>query len=199
MTIASPKTRRLGATLALALLVLAVPAALLKAQNASPAPAADAGDPTQSPAIELAGTKPPNLERGKQVFLTVAVCADCHGWPGDGKTGREPHSEGDAANLRESALDTNDMIRIVSCGIPGTAMPYHDRAAYKADTRCYGTKMADYPADQAPVAGNSIGKQDIINVVAYVQQKIRGRGPLTKAECEEIFTPGSPSCAFLDK
>ena len=164
------------------------------ADNATPA--ASAGDPTQSPAIELAAaTQPPNVARGKIVFQTTANCVNCHGWPGDGITGKNPRSPGIAANLRETQLDTNSMIQVVSCGIPGSAMPYHDALAYK-DKRCYGTTMADYTTGMPPQRGNVIGAQDIINVVAYVQQKIKGRGPITKAECLEYF--GKPVTACND-
>lgn len=172
-------------------------ASLAIAQNAAP-PAANAAATDQSqqaPAIEIAAAKQPaDIVRGKTVFQTTADCVYCHGWPGDGSTGRNPRSPGIAANLRETQLDTDTMIQVVSCGIPGTAMPYHDRQAYK-DPRCFGTTLKDYKPDQQPSPGHLVSPQDIINVVAYVQQKIKGRGPITKAECEEYFKPGAAACA----
>jgi len=171
----------------------AAPAA--PAAAAAPAATSDAGDPTQSPAIELStATQPANIARGKLVFQTTANCVNCHGWPGDGSTGKNPRSPGIAANLRQSQLDTNTMIQVVSCGIPGSAMPYHDAQAYK-DPRCYGQLLKDFSADQQPNPGHFINAQDIINVVAYVQQKVKGRGAITKAECEEYFNrPGAAAC-----
>lgn len=161
---------------------------------ASSQEAADAGDPTQSPAIEIAeATQPANISAGKMVFKTKANCVNCHGWPGDGATGKNPRSPGIAANLRETQLDHNTLIQVVSCGIPGTAMPYHDTQAYK-DPRCFGTTMADYTNENAPQPGNFLSSQDIINVVAYVEQKIKGRGPITKAECEEFWGAGASTC-----
>ncbi|MDR3475040.1 MAG: c-type cytochrome [Devosia sp.] len=166
------------------------------ADDAKPAAttASDAGDPTQSPAIELAGTTAPDLARGKRVFQTVANCARCHGWPGDGLTGKDPRSPGIPANLRKSSLDTNTMIQVVSCGIPGSQMPYQDDQAYQ-DARCYGTTLKDYTADQTPQPGKALNNQDIINVVAYVQQTLQGKGDVTKAECEAYFKPGAAACA----
>jgi hypothetical protein len=164
------------------------------APAASTAAATSAGDPTQSPAVELAGANAPDLKRGKIVYQTTANCVNCHGWPGDGSTGKNPRSPGIAANLRKSKLDMDTMIQVVSCGIPGSAMPYHDRQAYK-DARCYGTTAKDYTPDQI-VSGNVITNQDIINVVAYVQEKIKGHGDITKAECEEYFKPGAATCSI---
>jgi mono/diheme cytochrome c family protein len=167
------------------------PTASAPAAPAAATPAA--GDPTQSPQIEKAGTNPPDIARGKIVFERAANCLNCHGWPGDGVTGKNPRSPGLAANLRASQLDTDTMIQIVSCGIPGSQMPYHDSEAYK-DKRCYDTLLSDYEVGKQPIIGHTVRNQDIINVVAYVQQKIKGRGKVTKAECEEFFKPGASAC-----
>ncbi len=191
---------------ALAILILGLSSLPTSAQDASssaaPAPSGassaaptDAGDPTQSPFIEIAGAlQPANVDAGKQVFKTKANCVNCHGWPGDGATGKNPRSPGIAANLRQTQLDHNSLIQIVSCGIPGSAMPYHDGQAYK-DNRCYGTTSADYDATNAPQPGKFLTAQDIINVVAYVEAKVKGRGPITKAECDEFWGANASVCA----
>lgn len=188
---------------ALAILLLGLTSYPIAAQDASSssAPASsseaasDLGDPTQSPAIEIAAaTMPANVSAGKQVFKTKANCVNCHGWPGDGATGKNPRSPGIAANLRVTQLDHNSLIQIVSCGIPGSAMPYHDGEAYK-DNRCYGTTAADYDNTNAPQPGNFLSAQDIINVVAYVEAKIKDRGPITKAECTEFWGANASVCA----
>jgi hypothetical protein len=72
-------------------------------------------------------------------------------------------------------------------------MPYHDSEAYK-DKRCYGMLMSDYEPGKQPIIGHTVRNQDIINVVGYVEQKIKGRGKITKAECEEFFKPGATAC-----
>jgi hypothetical protein len=152
-------------------------------------------DQSQSPWIELQGTKAPNLKHGKYVFQTKADCVSCHGWPGDGATGKSPRMPV-GANLRKTQLETNDMIQIVSCGIPGSPMPYHDSQAYK-DKRCYGQTMDDFKGQNPPAPGHFLNNQDIIDVVAYVEQNIKGKGPVTKAECEEFFKPGAAACRYL--
>jgi mono/diheme cytochrome c family protein len=170
----------------------APPAATAPAAPAASA-ATPAGDATHSPEIEKIGTTAPDIARGKVVFERTANCLNCHGWPGDGVTGKNPRSPGLAANLRETQLDTDTMIQVVSCGIPGSQMPYHDAEAYK-DKRCYDTLLSDYEPGKQPIIGHTVRNQDIINVVAYVQQKIKGRGKPTKAECEEFFKPGASAC-----
>jgi mono/diheme cytochrome c family protein len=184
------KPTRLAALFAA--LAMSFSASMAIAEDAAPAAAA-AADASQSPAIELAGTTPGDAVKGKRVFQAVANCARCHGWPGDGATGRDPRSPGDPANLRITQLDTNSLIQVVSCGIPGSPMPYHDRLAY-IDKRCYGTTKADYTGDQTPQPGLYLSNQQIIDVVAYVEQKVKGRGEITKAECEEYFKPGAAAC-----
>ena len=94
---------------------------------------------------------------GRRIFLEKADCAYCHGWAGDGAG--QGQSPGGAANLRASRLDRDSLIMVISCGIPGRAMPHFDDQAY-ADRRCYGTTEAelgervrscsDYPAITGP-------------------------------------------------
>jgi len=65
-------------------------------------------------------------ERGKIVFRTAGGCVNCHGWAADGKTGVNLRSP-PGSNLRESAMELETLIEVITCGLPGTAMPYHDR------------------------------------------------------------------------
>lgn len=160
--------------LSLALVLLAVPVA--KAQQLTDL----VGDPA----------------RGKVVFLRTGGCVNCHGWPGDGKTGIDMRSP-TGANLRESQLDKASLIEVVSCGRPGTPMPYHDRSAYK-DTRCYGMVAADFAPDTAPNRGKVMREQDIANVVAYLLGSVVGRGEPTVEECIETFdNPAAAACKTL--
>ena len=71
----------------------------------------------------------------RRIFLEKADCAYCHGWAGDGAG--QGQSPGAAANLRQSKLDRDSLIMVISCGIPGKAMPHFDDQAY-TDKRCYG-------------------------------------------------------------
>ncbi len=136
-------------------------------------------------------------ERGRVVFLTLGGCVNCHGWPGDGKTGIDMRSP-TGANLRESELDKALLTEVISCGRPATQMPYHDRSAYR-DPRCYGLLMADFAPDTAPNRGKLMREQDIANVVAFLQAKVVGRtGQPTFEECIDIFAnPAAAACKNL--
>lgn len=134
-----------------------------------------------------------DIERGKQVFQKVGLCMSCHGWDGDGK-GKNTRSEGAAALLRETGLDAEALISVVRCGLPGTPMPYHDSQAYKKPELCYGQTMADFDETGAPRKGHTFKEADIVNVVAYIEAKLKGYGKTTLADCEEAWAPGAKFC-----
>ena len=135
-------------------------------------------------------------ERGKIVFRSIGYCVNCHGWPGDGKTGVLLQAPA-APNLRETGLDTAALIEVIGCGIPGTPMPYHDRAAYR-EGRCYGMDLSDFAPDSEPVRGKTFSDRDVANVVAYLQTDVIGRGEPTFAECADFFeNPDARACNSL--
>jgi len=174
-----------GATFA-ALAALGLPGAL--ATNADGGAAAPAAD--EAPvAGEAAAVDPAVLQRGKEVWGEGAGCGGCHGWAGDGqKIGPTPPGP----SLRITALDAAGLSEVIRCGRPGTAMPSHEREAYR-DDRCYGVTKADL-GDQVPTRGKSLSARDLEALVAYILHDMKGRGPATLAECEEFFEPGSSRC-----
>jgi cytochrome c553 len=135
-------------------------------------------------------------ERGRVVFLTLGGCVNCHGWPGDGRTGIDMRLP-TGSNLRESELDKAALTEVISCGRPATQMPYHDRAAYR-DGRCYGMLLSDFATDTAPNRGKLLREQDIANIVAFMQAKMIGRGLPTFEECIDVFAnPAAAACKNL--
>lgn len=140
-----------------------------------------------------------DIVRGKRMYSQQGGnCISCHGWDGDG-TGKNPRSEGAAALLRESGLDAQGFIEIISCGIPGTPMPYHDSQAYK-DDRCYGMVAADFDAGGVPHKGKSIKKDDIVNLTAYIMTSIQGKPKATYEDCAAWFEKSAEkACAFMKK
>jgi mono/diheme cytochrome c family protein len=137
-----------------------------------------------------------DIERGKAVFERVGICISCHGWDGDGM-GKNPRSEGAAAKLRETGLDTQGLLDVIRCGIPGTPMPFHFSAAYKDPEICFGMTLADFEAGTEPRKGKTFREKDLISLVAYLQAKVVGAGETTLEQCEEFFEPGSKSCDNL--
>jgi mono/diheme cytochrome c family protein len=130
---------------------------------------------------------------GRRVFFNKAQCTYCHGWAGDGSG--EPQSSGGAANLRETKLTREQLVEVISCGVPGQAMPRFDDAAY-AEKRCYGGATEAALGKYLPPlpAGSVLTPREVNAVVDFLQARIIGRGPITRGECEEAFGAGARSC-----
>ncbi len=143
-----------------------------------------------SHAAEAAAPQGVDVERGRRVWKK-SKCAFCHGWAGDGHG--HPRSPGAAASLRTSKLDRTAMKEIIRCGLPGGAMPYHDRMAYR-DGRCFNATAAELKPDEMPNKGVAIQEKDLDSLVAYIFSNIKDRGPVTLEECENYFKAGSRNC-----
>ena len=138
-----------------------------------------------------------DAEKGKQVYQRVGVCVNCHGWAGDGRSGRGPMSKGDAANLRETKLDAQGLYDLIRCGIPGTPMPYHDSVSYK-DDRCHGLLMSDFDAGQQPIMGKTFREEQMVDLIAYLEKYAIGHGKPTYEECALYFDASADkSCSYL--
>jgi mono/diheme cytochrome c family protein len=125
---------------------------------------------------------------GKRVYQR-ANCMGCHKWHGDGGGGYG----GDALSLRRTRLDRAQIIETVSCGRPGTGMPYHLRGAY--DTiRCYGMTRAEMDGQMPPEAAAFLRPPEIEAVADYVIAHIRGKGEPDLADCAAFFGTTSHVC-----
>jgi mono/diheme cytochrome c family protein len=129
---------------------------------------------------------------GRRIFLEKADCQYCHGWAGDGAG--QGQSPGGAANLRRSQLNRDSLIMVISCGIPGRAMPHFDDQAY-TDKRCYGMTEAEL-GDKVPPfpPSTALPRRDIESVADYLLGKVIGRGPITREECVETLGSRVRSC-----
>jgi hypothetical protein len=123
---------------------------------------------------------------GRRIFQDKAQCVFCHGWAGDGAGA--PQSSGSAANLRETKLTRDQLIEVISCGRPGTAMPRFDDQAY-AEKRCYGgVSEATLSQDLPSLPPGSLLQQREIEALAdFLKAKIVDRGPITRDECLEAL------------
>jgi hypothetical protein len=83
---------------------------------------------------------------------------------------------------------------VISCGIPGTAMPHFDDQGY-TDKRCYGKTEAEL-GERTPNSppSTSLPKREVEVVADYLLAKIIGRGPITHEERLENFGPRACSC-----
>jgi mono/diheme cytochrome c family protein len=129
----------------------------------------------------------------RRLYLDKAQCSYCHGWAGDGAG--EGQSNGGAANLRQSRLNRAQLVTLILCGRPGTAMPHFDEAAY-TDKRCYGMTESDLgPRKPALPPGSTLQRREAEAIADYVLARMVGRGTVTRAECEETFGKGARACA----
>jgi hypothetical protein len=123
---------------------------------------------------------------GRRIFQDKAQCVFCHGWAGDGAGA--PQSSGSAANLRETKLTREQLIEVISCGRPATAMPRFDDQAY-AEKRCYGGVTETTLGQDLPSLppGSLLQQREIEALVDFLETKIINRGPVTRDECLEAF------------
>src|SRR5215469_8200443 len=129
-------------------------------------------------------TEAQDVAEGQRIWADKAGCPQCHGWAGDGHVSGF-HSPG-GLPLRKTQL-TRDQIRMtIQCGRPGTPMPHFDRFAY-TDKRCYGV-TAQALGDKVPDrAENTLQPFQIDAVADYVATKLKGAGPVTRAEMCDLF------------
>lgn len=138
-----------------------------------------------------------DAEKGKVVYQRVGVCVSCHGWAGDGLSGRNPMAHAKVTNIRETGLDAQGIYDVIRCGIPGTKMPYHDRSSYK-DDRCYGMVMSDFKPGEAPDMGKTFREKQMVDLIAYLQKYVVGHGKPTYDECVLYYEASADrACAYL--
>src|SRR4051812_47268564 len=129
---------------------------------------------------------------GRRIYLQKAECTFCHGWAGDGAG--QPQSPGKAANLRQSRLNREQLVMVIGCGIPGTAMPPFVDHAY-SDRRCYGLPAEEVGAKVPTLPPSSTVDKRAIEVLAdYLLARVIGRGPISREECQEGYGARAQSC-----
>jgi mono/diheme cytochrome c family protein len=123
---------------------------------------------------------------GERIYFEKGGCNQCHGRNGDG-VGDDAREHG--ANFRESTLDKETIIEMVSCGIPGTNMPYFEKFSY-TDDRCYGMTAEDVGADkpQTPIT-TFLAKRDIAAVADYILENFVGKGPVDAKAAAPVAVP----------
>jgi mono/diheme cytochrome c family protein len=139
-------------------------------------------------ALAQAATARDPTDAGKTIFKR-ANCVGCHKWHGNGGGGYG----GDALSLRRTELSREQITETVSCGRPGTGMPYFMREAYD-ELECYGNHRADMVGHMPPEANIFLRPADIEAVADYVIAHIKGKGEPNYADCIQFFSEGSKVC-----
>jgi len=139
-------------------------------------------------ALGQSATTSDPTDAGKAVFKR-ANCFGCHKWHGNGGGGYG----GDALSLRKTELMREQITETVSCGRPGTGMPFFARGAY--DTiKCYDMNRHDAGSQMPPEANTFLRPNDIEAVADYVIAHIKGKGEPNYAECVSFFGDTSRVC-----
>jgi hypothetical protein len=132
-----------------------------------------------------------DVASGERIWKSKAGCPQCHGWAGDGLASGF-HNQG-APSLRETQLTRDQIRETIQCGRPGTQMPHFDRFAY-TDKRCYDMTAADL-GDLEPIrAATTLQPFEIDAAADYVATKVKGAGPVTRAQCVEFFGQTGAVC-----
>lgn len=135
--------------------------------------------------------RPPGAAEGKRVFQ-AANCVGCHKWHGNGGGGYG----GDALSLRQTELTRDQIIVVISCGRPTTAMPYFQRGVYDDPAKpCYDMSRADLDKSMPVESPGSFLRPGEIDAVAdYVIASVKGKGEPNLADCEAFFGSGARVC-----
>jgi mono/diheme cytochrome c family protein len=132
-------------------------------------------------------------DAGKAIFKR-ANCFGCHKWHGNGGGGYG----GDALSLRKTELTREEIIETVSCGRPGTGMPFFVRGSY--DTiKCHDMNREDAGNQIPPEANVFLRPNDIEAVADYVIAHIKGKGEPNFTECVAFFGDSSRVCDVYKK
>ena len=112
-----------------------------------------------------AAPTPEQILAGKRVWADAA-CYNCHGNNGQGGNSKDfPHGP----SLRTSQTDSETMLEIIACGMPGTQMPGWAKGAYTARP-CFG-ETGPVPED-VRVLG-VYDEQQLADLMAFINGTFR--------------------------
>ena len=135
-----------------------------------------------------------NVAAGMRLYRQKADCQSCHGWAGDGR--KMDLQMPDGANLRSSEIGRDQVIFIISCGLPGRSMPAYDRRAYE-DDRCLGRTLADLRRMglHLPDPPRTLQPREIERLADFLFDKVIGQGPMDRATCIDFWGSDVDVCA----
>ena len=130
-----------------------------------------------------------NFENNKNLFkkgvsiYKKASCSSCHFWHANGGNSHG----GAASSLRNTQLSFEEIYNVISCGKPGTNMPYFSRL-FKSNLDCVNYKNKPLEDDKIVVLkGSKLLNNNEINVLAkFISQEIKNK-TITRKYCEAFF------------
>ena len=117
-------------------------------------------------------------------------CSRCHGNLAEGGGGG---AEPAGPNLRTTRLDRDQIVEVITCGRPGTEMPYNVRGAY-TEVACYGLPVGEVP-DGMGGAG-LITVEEVEALADFLMEYVVGERRITRENCAVFYggNPNSPRC-----
>lgn len=94
--------------------------------------------------------------------------------------------------MRTAKLNPEALTLTIRCGRPGTGMPAFDEGAYTI-RQCYGRPLGSAP-DKLQPSSRSLNLDEIDAIVAYLQARIVGHGPITKQKCLSYYDGRETEC-----
>ena len=123
-------------------------------------------------------------------------CLACHKWHGMGGSGYG----GTPVNFREIWIDRDQIVEVVACGRPGTAMPFHHRDAYEGYDCYEGTRLEDFLPEDRPGRSRMImNTRQVRQVAEFILEHFKGRPNEPAPEDCELFFGKSRMCRNLER
>ena len=117
-------------------------------------------------------------------------CGACHGSFAEGGGGGERPA---GPSLRKTRLTPEQLFETISCGRPGSLMPYNNSGAY-AEVQCYGMPFGPVPGDLVS-QGAALTSAEINDLVTYLMQWVVGAGPVSREDCGFYYgNPNNVAC-----
>jgi hypothetical protein len=122
----------------------------------------------------------------------IGSCANCHGNLAAG--------DGDPAyptgpSLRSTRLTPEELVETISCGRPGSEMPYNLAGAY-TEHACYGIPVPTDPMSIGANRGADFTAEQIQILADFLVENVVGKTRITRENCALFFggNADAPAC-----
>jgi len=133
----------------------------------------------------------PALAQGGDELWRGGGCRTCHGQLAQGGGGSEAP---DGPSLRRTMLDRDQLIETITCGRPGTGMPFNLEVAYR-EYECYGIPLGEPPPRTAQSSAD-FTEEEVAALVDFLIQNAVGQSDITRESCAAFYGGdiNSPRC-----
>jgi len=123
----------------------------------------------------------PSLAQDGGELFGCGGCAGCHG---NLAQGGDDGAEEPGPDLRSSRLDRDLILETLSCGRPGTAMPFNLTGAY-TEIECYGIPVGEVPPETNGGGGFTAAELEVL--ATFLMDHVVGVRRVTRQNCALFF------------